>query len=97
MLVECSGLAELSFSIRVIEGIILESKKQVVTRHRTPIEQTVNGQLVHLAHQQDGYLLVSYPLKGVKFSTKVSSEEEVVEVLPMILTYPDPAEKTPKP
>lgn len=54
-------------------------------------EQTVNGQPVHLACKKDGFLLVSFPQKGINFSAKVSSDEELADALLMILTYPGPA------
>ena len=53
-------------------------------------EQIVNGQPVHLAYRKDNYLLVSYPKKGMNLSVKLSTTEEMVEALLMILTYPNP-------
>jgi hypothetical protein len=56
-------------------------------------EQIVNGQPVHLAHRKDGYLLVSFPKKGMNFTARVTSPEEMVDALLMILTYPNPVIK----
>jgi hypothetical protein len=58
-------------------------------------EQTVNGQPMHVAHRKDGYLLVSFPKKGVNFSVKVNTTADVAEVLLMVLTYPNPVAKKP--
>ena len=55
-------------------------------------EQTVNNQPVHLAYLKDHTLLVSYPEKGVNFSTAVKTPDEMAEALLMILTYPNPVE-----
>ncbi len=54
------------------------------------LEQTVNGQPVHLAYRKDNVLLVSFPQKGMNFSVTVRSADEMAEALLMILTYPDP-------
>jgi hypothetical protein len=56
-------------------------------------EQVVNGQPMHVAHRKDGYLLLTFPKKGINFSAKVASTEDVAEVLLMILTYPNPVAK----
>ncbi|MFQ5809126.1 MAG: hypothetical protein ACE5JM_05860 [Armatimonadota bacterium] len=53
-------------------------------------EQTVNRQPVHLAYRKDGFLLVSFPQKGINFRVRVRSADEMAEALLMILTYPGP-------
>jgi hypothetical protein len=64
----------------------LTQKDQV----RWYLEQSVNGQPVHLAHRKDNVLLVSFPQKGMNFSVTVRSADEMAEALLMILTYPAP-------
>jgi hypothetical protein len=54
------------------------------------LEQSVNGQPVHLAHRKDNVLLVSFPKKGMNLSVTVRSADEMAEALLMILTYPNP-------
>ena len=53
------------------------------------LEQTVNGQPVHLAYRKDNNLLVSYPKKGINLWVTVASADEMAEALLMILTYPN--------
>lgn len=59
-------------------------------RVRWYLEQTVNGQPVHLAYRKDNILLVSFPKKGMNFTATVRSADEMAEALLMILTYPNP-------
>ena len=56
-------------------------------------EQMVKGQPVHIAYLKNNTLLVSYPKsipkKGINFYAKVNSTEEMVDVLLMLLTFPE--------
>lgn len=69
------------------------AKKTPKNQLRWYKEQVVNGQPVHLAHRKDGYLLVSFPKQGMNFSAKVTTPEEMIDSLLMILTYPNPVIK----
>ena len=55
-------------------------------------EQLIHGEPVHIAYLKDNRLLVSYPKslpgKGINFSTKVGSADEMAEALLMLLTFP---------
>ena len=51
-------------------------------------EQTINGQPVHLAYTNTNTLRMSYPESGINFSVEVKTEEELVEALLIILSYP---------
>ena len=57
-------------------------------------EQVVDGHPVHLALTKDRMLFVTFPETSANFYAKTKSDEEVVEILLMVLTYAPPA--TPK-
>ena len=54
-------------------------------------EQVVDGGPVQLALTKDRILYVTFPQMSANFNGKVKSDEEIVDMLLMVLTYAPPA------
>lgn len=55
-------------------------------------EQVVDGRPVQLALTKDRTLYVTFPQTSANFNGKVKSDEEIVDMLLMVLTYAPPAQ-----
>jgi hypothetical protein len=53
-------------------------------------DQVVDGRPVHLALSKDRMLFVTFPESAANFAGKVKTDEELVDMLLMVLTYTPP-------
>ena len=78
----------ISYDIGRLAGNYTKSQQKEQTLWHK--EHVSNGRLIHVALAKDNTLYVTFPESSANFYANVKSEEDIVDVLLMVLTYSPP-------